>query len=165
MCMHRWQPTHIFDIYISWVDRRTNDIANGPIVMRLFHDNFVGSMSLHVVQADSVYYSLLFLDIPDFFNQHIPFYLLTLTVEKLGVCVSQTSSVDLVTAIISLVRSLDSVSWVASTVGHLKTILISGCGRTDSSAKSLIIVWRRKFQTLNSSAIEEIGSCRFLPLV
>ena len=54
---HRSEPVYPHDFRLvtfdkrSYVERRRNDIASGSIAIKDFHDNLIGSISFHFVQA------------------------------------------------------------------------------------------------------------------
>ena len=55
---HRSESVYLYNLRLvtfgkrSYVERRRNDIASGYITIKDFHDNLIGSISFHLVQAD-----------------------------------------------------------------------------------------------------------------
>ena len=138
----------------SHVEQKKN-ITSGSIAIKDFHDNLIGSISFHFVQAHCLAWVtavvVLFPFVPTLENT----LLLMLP-----------SPAWLVWVMMSLICMLHSASWAALMADHLIPDFISGYAfRMTSSAESFIIIRRCTFPILNSSTSKDIGSCRFPELV
>ena len=152
----------------SLVDRRRNDIASSSIANKDFHDNLLGSISFHFVQVHCLAWITALAVLLS--SSNILISSLTMSLFPFGPTLENTLLLVLpsparlvwVTPMMSLIRWLNSASWV----DHFVPDFISGYAfRMISSAESFIIMWRRTFPILNSSTSEDIGSCRFPELV
>ena len=155
----------------SYVERRRNDIASGSIAIKDFHDNLIGSISFHFVQAhclawvtvqavlcssSNILTSSLIMSLFPFMPALENTFLLVLP---------SPARLVWVTSMMSLIRRLHSASWTALTADHFVPNFISGYAFQIISSAESFIMWRRTFPILNSSTSEDIGSCRFPELV
>ena len=155
----------------SYVEWRRNYIAWGSIAIKDFHDNLIGSISFHFVQTHGLAWVTALTVLCPSSNILILTSSLTMFLFPFGPTLENTlllvlpSPVRLVWVmpLMSLIRRLHSASLTAD---HFIPDFISGYAFwMISSAGSFMIMGRRTFPILNSSASADIGSCRFLELV
>ena len=152
----------------SYVEQRRNDIASSSIAIKNFHDNLIGSISFHFVQAHCLAWVTALAVLCS--SSNILTCLLTMSLFPFGPTLKNTLLLMLpspawlvwVTPMMSLIRRLHSASWMALTADYFIPNFISGYTFwMISLAESFIMMWRCTFPILNSSTSEDIGSCRF----
>ena len=151
----------------SYVERRRNDITSGSIAIKDFHDNLIGSISFHFIQAHCLAWVTALAVLCSSSNILSS---LTMSLFPFGPILENTLLLVLptparlvwVTPMMSLIRRLHSTSWAALTADRFIPDFISRYAfRMILSTEFFIMMWRCTFPILNSSTSEDIGSCRF----
>ena len=116
----------------SYVERRRNDTASGSIAIKDFHDNLIGSISFHFVQAHCLAWVTALAVLCS--SSNILIYLLTMSLfpfeptleNTLWLVLPSPARLVWVTPMMSLICRLHSASWAALTANHFVPDFITG---------------------------------------